>query len=85
MAATDNQCDDSETLEKSPTGMLGFDEITFGGLPKGRPTIIIGGPGSGKTLFGMEFLVNGAVKYGEPGVFITFEETQRDLEKNTSP
>jgi circadian clock protein KaiC len=46
-------------LEKSPTGIQGFDEITFGGLPKGRPSIIIGGPGSGKTLFSMEFLVNG--------------------------
>ena len=50
---------------------------------KGVPTIIIGGPGSGKTLFAMEFLVNGAVKYGESGVFIAFEETERDLEKNT--
>ncbi len=83
MPATDNQGDDSEILEKSPTGIQGFDEITFGGLPKGRPTIIIGGPGSGKTLFGMEFLVNGAIKYGEPGVFIAFEETERELEKNT--
>ena len=72
-----------ETLEKSPTGIQGFDEITFGGLPKGRPTIIIGGPGSGKTLFAMEFLVNGVVKFGEPGVFIAFEETERELEKNT--
>jgi circadian clock protein KaiC len=73
-----------EILEKSPTGIQGFDEITFGGLPKGRPTIIIGGPGSGKTLFSMEFLVNGIVKFGEPGVFIAFEETEKDLEKNTA-
>jgi circadian clock protein KaiC len=83
MQLNDNSKDE-EILEKSPTGIQGFDEITFGGLPKGRPSIIIGGPGSGKTLFGMEFLVNGTVKYGEPGVFIAFEETERDLEKNTS-
>ncbi len=74
----------NEILEKSPTGISGFDEITFGGLPKARPTIIIGGPGSGKTLFAMEFLVNGAVKYGEPGDFVAFEETERDLKKNTA-
>ncbi len=73
-----------EILEKSPTGIVGFDEIAFGGLPKNRPTIIIGGPGSGKTLFAIEFLVNGATKYGEPGVFVAFEETDRDLKKNTS-
>lgn len=76
--------DKDEILEKSPTGIQGFDEITFGGLPKGRPSIIIGGPGSGKTLFGMEFLVKGATKYGEPGVFIAFEETEKDLQKNTA-
>jgi circadian clock protein KaiC len=73
-----------EVLEKSLTGIQGFDEVTFGGLPRGRPTIIIGGPGSGKTLFAMEFLVNGALKYGEPGVFVAFEETQKDLIKNTA-
>jgi circadian clock protein KaiC len=83
MQPNDNSKDD-EILEKSPTGIQGFDEITFGGLPKRRPSIIIGGPGSGKTLFGMEFLVNGVVKYGEPGVFIAFEETEKDLEKNTA-
>ena len=83
MQANETIGKDEEILEKSPTGIQGFDEITFGGLPKGRPTIIIGGPGSGKTLFSMEFLVNGAVKYGEPGVFIAFEETEKDLEKNT--
>src|SRR5271157_3859659 len=83
MQAT-KQGDGSEILEKSPTGIQGFDEITFGGLPKGRPTIIIGGPGSGKTLFAMEFLVNGAAKYGEPGVFMAFEETEKELKKNTA-
>jgi circadian clock protein KaiC len=72
-----------DVLDKAPTGIQGFDEVTFGGLPKGRPTIIIGGPGSGKTLFSMEFLVNGAIKHGEPGVFVAFEETRKDLIKNT--
>ena len=84
MQANETTANNEEILEKSPTGIQGFDEITFGGLPKGRPSIIIGGPGSGKTLFGMEFLVNGVVKYGEPGVFIAFEETEKDLEKNTA-
>jgi circadian clock protein KaiC len=84
MQTNETMGNDEEILEKSPTGIQGFDEITFGGLPKGRPTIIIGGPGSGKTLFSMEFLVNGIVKYGEPGVFIAFEETEKDLEKNTA-
>ncbi len=86
MTTTENAVTDSkdEVLEKSPTGIQGFDEITFGGLPKGRPTIIIGGPGSGKTLFAMEFLVNGAMKYGEPGVFVSFEETEKDLQQNTA-
>jgi circadian clock protein KaiC len=83
MQANDAIDTDEEILEKSPTGIQGFDEITFGGLPKGRPSIIIGGPGSGKTLFGMEFLVNGVVKFGEAGVFVAFVETERDLEKNT--
>jgi circadian clock protein KaiC len=73
-----------DILEKSPTGIKGFDEISFGGLPKGRPSIFIGGPGSGKTLFAMEFLVKGALKYDEPGVFVSFEETEKDLKKNTS-
>ncbi|RJP47818.1 MAG: circadian clock protein KaiC [Desulfobacteraceae bacterium] len=69
-------------IEKCPTGIRGLDEITNGGLPKGRPTLICGGAGSGKTLFAMEFLMHGAIKYGEPGVFMTFEETPQDLAKN---
>ena len=69
-------------LEKAPTGIQGFDEITQGGLPKGRPTLICGGPGSGKTLLGMQFLVNGAIRYHEPGVFMSFEETAEELAKN---
>jgi circadian clock protein KaiC len=73
---------DVEVLEKCPTGIRGLDEITKGGLPRGRPTLICGGAGSGKTLFAMEFLVRGAMDYGEPGVFMTFEETPEDLAKN---
>ncbi|HXC61196.1 MAG TPA: ATPase domain-containing protein, partial [Nitrospiria bacterium] len=73
-----------QPLKKSPTGINGFDEITGGGLPKGRPTIISGGPGCGKTLFAMEFLVKGAVRYGEPGLFVAFEETSEELTKNVA-
>src|SRR5258708_30589784 len=71
-------------LEKSRTGIEGFDEITLGGLPKGRPTLICGSAGCGKTLFAMEFLIRGIVEFNEPGVFITFEETERDLAENVS-
>lgn len=69
-------------LEKCPTGIKGLDEITKGGLPKGRPTLICGSAGCGKTLFSMEFLMHGAMDYGEPGVFMSFEETPEDLAKN---
>jgi circadian clock protein KaiC len=73
-----------ETLRKSPTGIQGLDEITGGGLPTGRPTLICGSAGCGKTLFSTEFLVHGATKYGEPGVFISFEETGEELTKNVA-
>ena len=73
---------DVVVLEKCPTGITGLDEITKGGLPKGRPTLICGSAGSGKTLFAMEFLMRGAIDYGEPGVFMSFEETPEDLAKN---
>ena len=66
-------------LEKCPTGIKGFDEITEGGLPKSRVTLISGGTGSGKTLLGIDFLVNGVLKYKEPGVFMSFEETEDEL------
>src|SRR4051812_16100406 len=66
-------------IGKAPTGISGLDEITFGGLPAGRPTLVSGGPGSGKTLFGVSFLVNGAQTYSEPGVLLTFEENAEDL------
>jgi circadian clock protein KaiC len=71
-------------LAKSPTGINGLDEITLGGLPRGRPTLICGGAGCGKTLFGIEFLVRGALQFGEPGVCITFEESARDLAMNVA-
>ncbi|MDW5564171.1 MAG: circadian clock protein KaiC [Methanomassiliicoccus sp.] len=74
----------SKDLPKAQTGIEGFDEITQGGLPRGRPTLIVGGPGSGKTLLSMEFLVNGAMKYGEPGVFFSFEETEDELAQNVA-
>ena len=71
-------------LPKCPTGIQGLDEITFGGLPKGRPTLICGGPGCGKTLLAMEFLCRGALQYNEPGVFMAFEEKEQDLVENFS-
>lgn len=72
------------TLPKSPTNIQGLDEITGGGLPKGRPTLICGGAGCGKTLLAMEFLVRGAAQYNERGVFISFEETVKELTANVT-
>lgn len=71
-------------LEKAATGIDGFDEITGGGLPKGRPTLLCGGAGCGKTLFSLHFLVRGAVEFDEPGVFIAFEEREQDLVQNVA-
>ena len=71
-------------LPKSPTGITGLDEITGGGLPRGRTTLVCGGAGSGKTLLGMEFLVRGATDFGEPGVFMAFEETRDELTQNVA-
>jgi circadian clock protein KaiC len=71
-------------LEKAPTGIQGFDEITTGGLPRGRPTLVCGSAGCGKTLFGMEFLVRGAIELGEPGVFVSFEESGEELARNVA-
>jgi len=70
-------------VEKTPSGIAGFDQITGGGLPKGRSTLVCGGPGSGKTIFAVEFLVRGA-ELGEPGVFVAFEETADDLARNVA-
>ena len=69
-------------IEKSPTGIPGLDEITEGGLPKGRPTLLCGAAGCGKTVLAMEFLVRGARDYDEPGVFMAFEERTAELEEN---
>jgi len=71
-------------LPKCPTGIQGLDEITRGGLPRGRPTLVCGGAGCGKTLLAAEFLVHGAVRFGEPGVFMSFEETAAEITSNVS-
>ena len=67
---------------KAPTGITGFDEITGGGLPRGRTTLLVGGPGSGKTVFALQFLVHGAQHFREPGIFVAFEETSRRIAAN---
>ena len=72
----------SRLLPKSPTGIDGLDEITGGGLPKGRPTLVCGSAGCGKSMLGVEFLVRGATEFNEPGVLMTFEELPEDVIKN---
>lgn len=80
-----NETDSSATpLPKTPTGIKGLDALTMGGLPAGRPTLLCGAAGCGKTLFAMTFLVNGATEFDEPGVFMSFEERARDLEANVA-
>ncbi|HUF93898.1 MAG TPA: circadian clock protein KaiC [Candidatus Limnocylindria bacterium] len=69
---------------KAPTGITGFDEITGGGLPHGRTTLLLGGPGSGKTILALEFLVHGAQHCKEPGIFVAFEETARRIVTNAA-
>lgn len=69
-------------LTKAPTGITGFDEITRGGLPRGRTALLLGGPGSGKTIFALQYLVNGAQDYQEPGIFVSFEETAARIMAN---
>jgi circadian clock protein KaiC len=71
-------------LPKSGTGIQGLDELTGGGLPRGRPTLVCGGAGCGKTLLGIQFLVHGALTFAEPGVFMAFEETAADLAQNVA-
>lgn len=72
----------AEALAKCPTGIRGLDQVTDGGLPRGRSTLVCGGPGAGKTLMGIEFLARGARDFGEAGVFVSFEERAEDLAKN---
>jgi circadian clock protein KaiC len=69
-------------LSKAPSGIAGFDEITGGGLPRGRTTLLLGGPGSGKTIFALQYLINGAHFHGEPGIFVAFEETSKRIVAN---
>ena len=84
MSTTQDEAANSanRALPKAPTGIPGFDEITNGGLPRGRPTLVCGSAGCGKTLLAMEFLVRGATEYREPGVFMAFEETGEELAQN---
>ncbi len=72
------------TFPKTPTGITGLDQITGGGLPAGRPSLVCGAAGSGKTLFSIEFIVRGAIMYGEPGVFMAFEEKAAELALNVA-
>lgn len=71
-------------LQKAPTGISGFDDITGGGVPRGRPTLVCGSAGCGKSLFALEFLIRGATQFGENGVVMTFEETAEDIRKNVA-
>jgi circadian clock protein KaiC len=71
-------------LPKAPTGIVGLDEISNGGLPRGRTTIVCGGPGCGKTMLAMEFLIRGVQQFNEPGVLIAFEETPQEMERNVA-
>src|SRR5688572_661704 len=71
-------------LPKCPTGIVGLDEIMSGGLPRGRPTLVCGAAGCGKTLLAAEFIARGARQFGEPGVFMSFEETDAELKSNVA-
>src|SRR5687767_12365925 len=78
-AKTKKNITQNKLLPKTPTGVTGLDEITGGGLPFGRPALICGAAGSGKTLLSLEFIVRGALEFGEPGVFMAFEEKADEL------
>ena len=82
MAKISRPIDQPPRLSKVPTGITGLDEITGGGLPSGRPTLVCGSAGCGKTMLAMEFLVRGSTQFGEPGVFMMFEENARELTDN---
>src|SRR5579864_7653290 len=70
--------------EKASTGIRGLDEISGGGLPRGRTTIVCGGAGCGKTMLGLEVLVRGVEEFGEPGVLLAFEETPEEMTRNVT-
>lgn len=71
-------------IQKAPTGLRGFDEITHGGLPERRVTVVMGGPGAGKTVFALQSLINGALDYDEQGIFVAFEENAQDIQMNAA-
>ena len=75
---------DAPGIQKSQTGIEGFDELTLGGLPRGRPSLVCGTAGCGKTLFASTFLIHGARDFNEPGVFVTFEERPVDIISNVA-
>lgn len=76
--------DTTRAVDKAPTGIKGLDEITLGGLPKGRATLVCGSAGCGKTLLAMEYLARGTLQYNEPGVFMAFEETEEELRQDAA-
>jgi circadian clock protein KaiC len=79
MQHTTDTSAETRAIPKAPSGIRGLDEITHGGFPKGRPTLICGGTGTGKTLLAASFLVNGAALFDEPGVLMSFEENSEEL------
>jgi predicted ATP-dependent serine protease len=81
-----NASDENQFAEipKTLTGIQGFDQMTRGGLPRGCATLVTGGPGSGKTVFGLQTLVNGATLFDEPGLFVAFEERSRKILANVA-
>ena len=81
---TDRSGVEKYKFPKAGTGIKGLDEITEGGIPAGRPTLICGGPGCGKTLMSIEFIVRGATEFNEPGVIMAFEEKAEELELNVA-
>jgi circadian clock protein KaiC len=78
------QTQSPQPVVKTPTGIDGFDDITGGGLPRERTTLVVGGPGTGKTIFGLQTLVNGARQFGEPGIFVAFEERTQQIVRNAA-
>jgi circadian clock protein KaiC len=79
-----NQSPLASKTHKVSTGIVGFDEITGGGLPCGRTTLLVGGPGSGKTIFSLQFLAHGAANHREPGIFVAFEESSARIVQNAA-